>query len=443
MDILAVDDQHITRQFYELCLREMYNIDLSSNAQEALGLTRKKQYDLYIVDLMMPGMNGIEFIRKLRKINDDPAVLVISQTDDLDLAIEAFRENPVNFLRKPVQKPILLHAVEKSLKQKQIQTDLQNLAGETARDANCPEPVFGESEEMNQFWKKTQRIAESGFNAAVLISGESGTGKEVVARWMHSVSKRAAKPFITLNCGLLTPEIAASEILGIESGVATGVRCRVGKFQVAHEGTLFLDEIAELPLDIQPVFLRVLQNQIVTPVGSHKEHQTDVMIISATNKDLKQCVEDGTFREDLYYRLSVVQLDIPPLRSRISDIPQLLQHLYRRHGGQNELPLSSDEIDAWRNHDWPGNIRQLESALINRIIIGKPVDPASNTGLINKAHKFNQLDRLVKENSWKEIKALIFNNALKQADGNSRSAARMLGVSPTTMWDFAKKLNIE
>ncbi|MBN1551270.1 sigma-54-dependent Fis family transcriptional regulator, partial [bacterium] len=245
--ILAVDDHLSARHHYFNSLSDVYTVEIASNGIEALKKANDTVYDLYIVDLMMPGMNGIEFIKRLRKIHNDPQVVIVSQTEDLDLAIEAFRQHPVDFLRKPVRKSILRHCVAKNLTVKSMRCHLNALSRESSRDSNCPEPVFGQSSTMKKFWDHVHHISRSNLNISILLTGESGSGKEIVARQIHKISQRCQSPFIAVNCGLLSRELAASELFGIKEGVATGVKMRTGKFQAAHGGTLFLDEIAEIP----------------------------------------------------------------------------------------------------------------------------------------------------------------------------------------------------
>jgi DNA-binding NtrC family response regulator len=439
MHILVVEDQVTTRRFYEICLKQNHTVVAVANGVEALKQVADRHFDLYVVDLMMPGMSGIETIRKLKDIHPDPTILVISQTEDLDLAIDAFHEQPVAFLRKPVTKPQLIHTVKTILNTRLIRSKLDQLSKQTAIDANCPDPVLSVSGIMSGFWENVRKISGSRLHVPVLLSGESGVGKDVVARRLHSLSSRCAGPFVTVNCGLMRSELAASDLLGIEKGIATGVEARSGKFMLADKGSLFLDEIAELPLDVQPVLLRVLQDNIVYPVGGKDGFHVDVRIIAATNKNLPQLVREGKFREDLYYRLSVVQLVVPPLRDRKQEIPELLEHLYRRHGGEGALPLTGDELDQWMQLSWPGNIRQLESALINRMISSEPLDPSGIFQSCSTQPTGNEIDRWLEGRSWKEIKEAVYRHVLSSCEGNTRRAASRLKISHTAMWEFSKK----
>ena len=436
--ILAIDDHATARQFYKSCLESDYDVELAASGLEGLKIVRERKFDLYLLDLMMPGMNGVECIRELRKIHTDAPVLVVSQTEDIDLTVKAFKEDLVDFFRKPVQRELLLHAIRKNLQFKGIQTGLNRMQKESANDFQCPDPVLGPSDRMREFWNQIKQIAASQIRAAVLLTGESGTGKEVASRQLHRLSDRSRGPFIAVNCALLNGQLAASELFGIEKGVATGVTERTGKFMLADKGTLFLDEVAELSLEVQAALLRVIQDQKVMPMGARKAKQVDVSIISATNKNLQHLMTEGKFREDLFYRLAPIQLHIPSLRDHAEDVPALLEFLYRRRGGTGPLPLSPQEIAHWQQLPWPGNIRELENALINRVILNQPPtgpNPPQSVANLDLDDIFN---RLLEQFSFKEIRQQIYKFALQQCGGNIRQTAGRLGISPAAVHDFVK-----
>ena len=436
--ILIVDDHLSARQLYASFLRDQYDITVVSSGDEALQKASAGQFDLYITDLIMPGMDGITFIKKLRKIHPEAGIIVSSQTEEIDMAIAAFRQKPLEFLRKPIRKNLLINAIERNLELNALRENLSALSTFTGRDPSCPEPVYGVSQKMKDFWERVKKVATMPMNAAVMITGESGCGKEVVARQIHRWSTRHSKPFIAVNCGLLTQELAASELLGVGRGVATGVEQRQGKFSLAAGGAIFLDEITELPLTVQPMLLRVLQERMVTPVGVGKEAPIDVMVLTATNKNIAECIKEGRFREDLFYRLSTVTLEIPPLRQRPEDIPGLLEHLFRRHGGSGSLPIDTRELKIWMDYDWPGNIRQLENALINRVLIGQPFHPEdSAAGALSSQPDVIDLSENL---SWEDIRAKVFTRAVNRAGGSIREAARRLGIPKSTLWEYMRKI---
>lgn len=435
--ILIVDDHLSARQLYASFLRDHYDITIAASGEEALQKAADSSYDLYITDLIMPGMDGITFIKKLRKIHPDAGVIVSSQTEEIDMAVAAFRQKPLEFLRKPIRKTLLINAIERNLELNSLRENLSALSTFTGQDPSCPEPVFGVSQRMKEFWGKVKKVATMPMNAAVMITGESGCGKEVVARQIHRWSNRSGKPFIAVNCGLLTRELAASELLGVGRGVATGVEQRQGKFALADGGAIFLDEITELPLTVQPMLLRVLQERTVTPVGVEKELPVDVMVLTATNKNIAECVRNGSFREDLFYRLSTVTLEIPPLRQRPEDIPALLEHLFRRHGGSGSVPIDNEELKTWMDYDWPGNVRQLENALINRVLIGLSFKP-EHSAAVGSSSRSDMID-LNENMSWEDIRAKVFTHAVDRAGGSIREAARMLGIPKSTLWEYMRK----
>ncbi|MBN1878572.1 sigma-54-dependent Fis family transcriptional regulator [bacterium] len=435
--ILVVDDHLAARQLYATYLRDNYEIVITESGDEALKAARKGTFDLYITDLMMPGMDGIALIKKLRLLDPDAGVIVCSQTEEIDLAVAAFRQKPLEFLRKPIRKNLLINAIERNLAVKKLRENISDLALLTSRDHGCPEPVMGDSPVMMDFWERVRKIAKMDLAAAVFITGETGCGKEVVARQLHRWSKRNSAPFVALNCGLLTPELAASELMGVSKGVATGVEPRKGKFSVADKGIIFLDEVLELPHQVQPMLLRLLQERVVTPVGSGQEIPVDVIVLAASNKDPGKSMAGGHFREDLFYRLSTVKLQIPPLRERREDIPALLAHLYHRHGGTGAIPHDTKELNQWITYDWPGNVRQLENALINRMIMGCPIDLMSitHTRSGTEGHAI-ELDSGL---TWDEIRDRVFNHAMERAGGNIREAARRLNIPKSTLWEYLRR----
>ena len=435
-EILAVDDHVSMRRLYRSYLSGDFHIDLAANAKTALEMATETDYDLYIIDLMMPGMNGIQLIRKLKGIRSEIACIVVSQTDEIDMAIDAFREHALDFLRKPVSKKMLKHTVNRVLKNKTDQMKLLHLQNDSGRSFQCPEPVYGHSEEMKLFWKRVRKIASSGISPSVLITGESGSGKEIVARQLHRWSSRGHGPFLAVNCSVLRGDLVVSELMGIEKGVATGVNKQPGKFRLADGGTLFLDEISELPKSVQPLILRALQERVIRPVGGNREYPIDTMVLTATNRDLKRMIATGEFREDLYYRLSVVNVDVPPLRSHREDIPILLDHLYRRHGGRGELNFSNTELESWQQYHWPGNIRELENVLINRIIMDQPIDPSSMD--FSEVSTDDSVKDWLKARSFRDVRDYMFKYALERTDGNIRQASKLLQVTPSTVWHFLK-----
>ncbi len=439
LKILAVDDTEAARRLYTSYLTPDFEIVTASNGPAGLEKAANQSFDLYIVDLMMPGMNGIEFIRALRIRQPKANVLVVSQTENLDMAINAFREHPCDFLRKPVEKTLLKQTIRRITEVHVLQDALAAAHRETACPPECPEPVIGRSASMQRLWEGVSRIANSPMCRSVLLTGESGTGKEIIARQIHRQASVLGGPFIAVNCGLLRAELAGSELLGIEKGTATGVDPRKGKIEIAHGGTLFLDEISELPPDVQPMLLRVLQDRLLTPIGGHSERPVDVRVIAATNRDMTDAVRSGRFREDLYYRIAAIRLEIPPLRNRRDDIPDLVDHLFRRHGGRGPVPFDQSEIERLQRFDWPGNIRQLENLVIQKMVLGDipDVDPIGSGAPLMALEA--AVATLADGRTFSQIRDLIFSHVLAQCGGSMSRAAHRLDVSRSTIWEFTKR----
>jgi DNA-binding NtrC family response regulator len=399
------------------------------------------------VDLIMPGMSGVDFLRHLREFAPELPAIVVSATDDLDQAIAAFREQPFDFLRKPVQSRQLTMAVERALGvaalRRQVQGFEQALSGEGEH-----EWATGPSRSMREFWSGVRQAAVHGGDTPVLVTGESGTGKELVARAVHQWGPREKKPFVTVNCGALGSQLSASILFGIGRGVATGVEERAGKFEVAQSGTIFLDEIGDLHPGIQVQLLRILQERVFTRVGSHRELRADVRVIAATNSDLRESVKLGTFRQDLFYRLNVLTFHVPPLRERPEDIPSLVKYFLHRHGRANPQQwlslITKSLIKTLQSYDWPGNVRQLENVITHMIITGErptvaglreasiaPSDTTETRGVISV------LDR-----SWSDIEREILMLNMQEFGGNLVETANALGIPKSTLYDKIHRLGI-
>lgn len=436
--ILAVDDTEAARRLYHMYLAQEFDLDLASSGYEGLRKSSEHAYDVFLVDLMMPGMNGIEFIHKLRDSFPSANVIIISQTDDLDIAIDAFREHPFDFLRKPIEKTILRNAIRRSLEMQELKQALEIAHVESAHSSDCPKPVIGRSTCMKKIWDIIDRLSQSPLCRAVLLTGESGTGKEIVARQIHSRSLLFRGPFVAVNCGLLRAELAGSELFGIEKGTATGVDARKGKIEAANSGTLFLDEITELPTDVQPMLLRALQERVIVPIGSHSEKHVDLRIIAATNRNILESVKAGRFREDLYYRIAAIRIDIPALREHVEDIPDLIEHLYRRHGGRGAPPFDASEYEELKHRHWPGNIRQLENLVIQKMVLGS-IDADEISVAASEQDIKQALASITRNRNFAQIRDLIFDSVLNSCNGNMSHAAHWLDLSRSTIWEFTKR----
>ncbi len=364
--ILFIDDDRAGREVALFNLRKAgYRVEIASDGTEGLSVFSPEKFDLVITDVKMPGISGIEVLRRIRKASPDIPVLVITAFGNVETAVEAMKEGAYDFIGKPFHRDQLLMAVEKALERQRLTTEVRDLrirASGVARDIVSASPA------MKRVLDMADRVART--DATVLITGESGTGKEAVARRIHVRSPRAEKSFVAVNCAAIPAELLESELFGHARGAFTGaVRDRLGRFRQAGGGTLFLDEIGEMPLPLQAKLLRVLQEKVVDEVGGDKPIPVDVRILVATNRDLLERIREGTFREDLFYRLNVVEIRVPPLRERLEDIPPLVEHFMREISQDRGISVPPGVMEALTARTWPGNVRELKNACERMVIL--------------------------------------------------------------------------
>jgi two-component system response regulator PilR (NtrC family) len=443
---LIVDDEPDIRELLELTLGRMQiNTRSASDLKEAHALLASEQFDLCLTDMRLPDGNGIDLVRHIQQQEINLPVAVITAYGSMDTAVEALKAGAFDFVTKPVDLNVLRNLVKSVLKLSD---------GSVQRDRRSRDTLLGDSGSMCDIRSTIEKLSRS--QAPVYISGESGTGKELVAKLIHSKGPRADNPFIPVNCGAIPSELMESEFFGHIKGSFTGaVKDKNGLFQAAEGGTLFLDEVAELPLHMQVKLLRTIQEKAVRPIGAEREIPTDVRILSATHKDLAQLVEAGQFRQDLYYRLNVIQLQVPPLRDRNEDIPRLAEHYLAKLARENAQPnLSLDDagLQALCQYGFPGNVRELENILERATTlcegstitladlqlpegaaVTRPAaaSPDVTTGAV-------PLDDYM-ENIEKD--ALI--KALEQTRYNKTAAARLLGITFRALRYRLKKLGLE
>ncbi len=360
-NILIVDDEQSYRQLLSLVFEEQGNdIRTAMNGRQALEMLEAQPADVIISDVKMPDMDGIEMLRAVRETLPDLGVILMTAFASVDTAREAFKLGADDFIQKPFDVEELKLIVKKTLEKQEL--IVENRAFKRAqRERGSVKNIVGTSAKMNAIFQMIETVAE--VQSTVLVTGESGTGKELVARAIHDLSPRAEKPFISINCGAFTETLLESELFGYVKGAFTGANTnRKGLFEAAHNGTIFLDEIGEMSPAMQVKLLRVLQERRVRPVGAHDELLVDARVIAATNRDLKQMTDDGTFREDLFYRISVIPIHLPPLRERHEDIPDLIDHFVRKFCSQagKELTVSPKTAQILEKYAWHGNVRELE-----------------------------------------------------------------------------------
>jgi len=373
--ILFVDDDRAGREVALFNLRKAgYRVTAASDGQEGLSLFSPEKFDLVITDVKMPGISGIDLLRRIRSLAPDTPVLVITAFGNVETAVEAMKAGAYDFIGKPFNKDQLLHSVDKALERKRLASEVRDLR---IRASGVEREIVSVSAAMKRALEIADRVAAS--EASVLITGESGTGKEAVARRIHVRSSRAEGAFVAVNCAAIPGELLESELFGHAKGAFTGaVRDRLGRFRQADGGTLFLDEVGEIPLGLQAKLLRALQERIVDVVGGDKPVPVDVRILAATNRDLHERIGEGSFREDLYYRLNVVEVQVPPLRERPEDIPPLVAHFMADLAPDREVEVPDPVLEELKRRPWPGNVRELKNACERMVILcrGREVSAA-------------------------------------------------------------------
>jgi DNA-binding NtrC family response regulator len=406
---------------------------------EALStLSGRSEVDVVLTDLQMPGMTGTELCRRVAAMRPDVPVVVITAFGSLETAIEAIRVGAYDFVTKPVEVDALVLTLERAVQHRRLSDEVKRLRQAVA--ANAPSPLVGESPAYKRLVNLVGRVTDS--EATVLIMGESGTGKEVLARHLHETSRRKDGPFIAVNCAAMPETLLESELFGHVKGAFTDARAnRVGLFAQAQGGTLLLDEIGEMPLALQPKLLRALQEKVVRPLGAEKEIPFDARIIAATNRDLETAVEEGRFREDLFFRLNVISFELPPLRLRGNDVLLLAQHFLARAGERagkkvtGISPGAAAKLLAWT---WPGNVRELQNC-IERAVAFAQFEQLQEDDLPDKVKQWNRpaaspVGDTTELATLADIERRHIERVLEATNGNRTLAAKMLGIDRKTLW---------
>jgi two-component system response regulator HydG len=434
--ILVVDDDSGARSALEQLLTgQEYVVDSAEDGVAALEVASERPPDVVVTDLDMPRMNGMDLLKKIREQDGAPPVIVVTSLQDLNAAVLAMRAGAEDYLTKPLDLDALEVSIERALEHRDIRAEAENLRRQIRdRDADGLEGLMGTSPSMQKVYRVARQVAPS--RATVLITGESGTGKGELARAIHSLGSRSAKPFVTLHCAALAESLLESELFGHEKGSFTGAdRKRVGRFEQADGGTLFLDEIGEIPLSTQVKLLRVLQERTFERVGGNESIKVDVRVIAATNKDLAAEVREGRFREDLFYRLNVVHIEMPPLRLRGSDIAALADHFLRKFALENHKRIEGFTKEARAKlvaHRWPGNVRALENAIERAVVLteGQLIGPDD---LPFDAAPEGLGDLRIPGSTMAEIEQYAITKTLDATDGSTSKAAEILDISIRTI----------
>lgn len=437
--ILAVDDEESVRQSYRIILSQQYNIQLAKGGQEALEFLDKNHVDLILLDLTMPGMTGDEVLRRLAERGNVVPVIVITASNSVNSAVEAMKLGAREYLQKPFDVHALLFNIDRILKDDRAKRELTALR---ESETEGFESVIGSSPAFLEALAKARQAMN--VDSAVLVTGESGTGKDLLARSIHFGGKRKDQPFVPLSCCAIPAQLVESELFGYEKGAFTGADAsRVGKMKVADRGSLFLDEIGEMPLEAQAKLLRVLQDSCFYPVGSVKQIQVDVRIVCATNRILPEAIAKGQFREDLYYRINVLNIEMPPLRRRRQDIPLLVEFFRRKHSPRvnaQTREIHPKAIARLTAHDWPGNIRELENTIERllvyygqeRTILAEHVEALLPGGSPKSAAHSSILDEfegMPLEEATRRVEEFLIRRALERAEGIQSRAAEFLGTT--------------
>lgn len=430
--ILVVDDEANARTaLAELLREEGYAVETAADGFKAFAKFEETQPDLILTDLKMPGMDGIELLHKVRQAEPNFEVVVMTAFGAVESAIQAMRAGATDYLTKPLNLEELLIVLERALERRKLRSDAGEMRQRLAERYSF-ENIIGASPPMQELFKIIAQVASS--RASILLSGESGTGKELVAAAIHQRSPRAARPFVRVHCAALAETLLESELFGHERGSFTGAdRRREGRFERASGGTLFLDEIGEIPQSTQVKLLRVLQEREFERVGGDQTIQTDVRVIAATNRDLKRQVELGNFREDLFYRLNVINLNLPPLRERPSDIPALAGHFlskYASENGRGKMTLSDSALERLSHYPWPGNVRELENALERAVVLaeGATIETAHLPAEVKATQSSHGIR--IPGSTLADIERYAILETLSAEGGSTSKAASKLGISP-------------
>ena len=440
--ILLVEDDDSLREVVAFNLSEGgFAVDTAPNGKEALACYHSERHSVVLTDLKMPGIDGLELLRRLRKREAGAVVVMMTAHGTLDTAVTAMQEGAFHYVEKPVNNRTLLAVLHRAVEHSHLGRENEALRHAADGGARPDKLIISTSPAMNNVLRLVDKVADS--DATITILGESGTGKELIARAIHERSSRRARPFVTVNCAAIPPDLLESLLFGHAKGAFTGAtQASQGKFAAADRGTLFLDEIGEMSAGLQSKLLRVLQEGEVDVVGSNQPRAVDVRVLSATNQNLEKLVAEGSFRNDLYYRLNVIPITIPPLRARREDIPVLFRHFIRKHGRGLSFSVAPEVDDCLLRHEWPGNVRELENLTERMLLLseGQTLGKVDVPAAIRQVARPDsaELSTLPKEGlpfdlpedglDLMDLERRIIQAALDRAGGNQSAAARYLSI---------------
>ena len=436
--ILLVDDEvaHL-KTLERVFTKEGYNVLTAEGGEQALDLIRAHSVQLVITDLMMPDFDGIDLLKLVKTLRPEAETILMTAFGTVERAVQGMKEGAYDFITKPIKRATILKSARQALERQALVAENRALKARIA-ELRGERTIVGQSTSLRASLRLVEQVASS--DVTVLLTGESGTGKELFARMIFERSERATKPFVAVNCAALPESILESELFGYEKGAFTGANARkIGKFEAADGGTLFLDEIGELSPQVQVKLLRVLQEHEFDRVGATAPTQVDVRIIAATNRDLPDEIRAGTFREDLYYRLNVVNITIPPLRDRLDDVPVLTEHFLQRFREKNRREIhgiSAEALRALSNYSWPGNVRELENVIERAVVLDRDgvIDTDDLPEQVSETPADERSLVIPLGTSLEEIERRVIHETLRMTDGDKKLAAKLLGIATRTIY---------
>ncbi|MBD3289863.1 response regulator [candidate division KSB1 bacterium] len=442
INILIVDDEYSVRDSLSQWFKaDGFTVDTAENATEAFQKFKKRKWDIVLLDIKMPGMDGIEFNRHILSVDKSIIVIIVTAYATVESAVEAIKDGAFDYISKPLDPEYLTHVIRNALEKRELAKENVQLKARLT-DLSTPDDIVGNSPQLRQVLKMVASVAKT--DSTVMIRGESGTGKELIARAIHANSVRKYAPIITINCGGMTETLLESELFGHEKGAFTGAdRLRIGKLERANKGTVFFDEIGNISEKMQMDLLRVLETKQFTRLGSDKSIEVDFRVLSATNKNLEHAVKRGEFREDLYFRLNVVTIDIPPLRERKEDIPLLCRHFlnkYTQSMSKSISDITPEAMEILVNYEWHGNIRELRNVIERAVVVCDEENISSK----HLSFPFHSGDTSVTTNgnSLEATEKNQIHRILQQTGWQISKAAEILKIDRTTLYNKIKKYNL-
>jgi len=438
--ILVVDDEAAMREsLKDWLMEDGYEVGLAAGGEEAIAMAREKGFEVVLLDLKMPGMNGLETLKKLKEVRPDAEILMMTAYAAVDTAVQAMKKGAFDYLVKPFDPDEVEMQIKKIVAHKELV--LENiLLRKKLEETYQFDEIIGKSDVMQEVFDLISRVAPT--DSTVLVTGESGTGKELIARAIHGNSNRCYMPFIAVSCGALPDSLLESELFGYEKGAFTGAEhTKKGRFEMAHKGTLFLDEIGDISLKTQVDLLRVLQQKEVQRLGGEDVIEVDVRIIAATNRDLNRAIRENRFREDLYYRLNVIAIKVPPLRERKEDIPLLADAFVRKYClemNKEETGIGDSALKLLMDYDWPGNVRELENIIERALVIGQAEEISADDLPFSR----KELGPETFPKSLKMMEKMHIQRILEATGWNITQAARDLGIDRQTLYNKIEKYEI-